>query len=67
MRPDPSTLLCDNARKSCPVFSGDVQTAHWGFDDPADATGSIEERMAFFRRVRDEIKERISVYLSETN
>ena len=38
---------------------------HRGFDDPADAMGSTEDRMAFFRRVRDEIKDRISRYLSD--
>ena len=58
--------VCDNARKSCPVFSGDLQTAYWGFDYPADDTGSIEERMAFFFRARDEVKKRISVYFFET-
>ena len=56
--------VCDNARESCPVFPGDTVSLHWGFDDPADATGSDDERMVVFRRVRDDIREKISHYLS---
>ncbi|QDT92635.1 arsenate reductase ArsC [Gimesia algae] len=55
--------VCDNAKESCPVFSGATQTLHWPFDDPADATGSDEEKMKTFRRVRDEIKTKIQNYL----
>ena len=55
--------VCDNAKESCPVFPGAKQTLHWPFDDPADATGTEEEQMVFFRRVRDEIKHRIESYL----
>ncbi len=36
--------VCDNAKESCPVFTGATQTLHWPFDDPADATGSDEEK-----------------------
>ena len=50
--------VCDNARETCPVFSGKVDTnLHIGFDDPAEATGSEEEIIAEFRRIRDEIKD----------
>ena len=56
--------VCDNAKESCPVFSGAKQTLHWPFDDPADATGSDEEIMNTFRRVRDEIKARIQSFLN---
>lgn len=55
--------VCDNAREACPVFPGARQTLHWPFDDPAHATGSEEQQMAEFRRVRDEIRERIAGYL----
>jgi arsenate reductase len=49
--------VCDNARETCPIFSGSVkENLHIGFDDPADATGLEEEIIAVFRRVRDEIK-----------
>lgn len=56
--------VCDNAKESCPVFSGAVETFHWPFDDPADATGTDEEKMHMFRRVRDEIKAKIQNYLN---
>jgi arsenate reductase len=49
--------VCDNAKETCPVFLGKVQhQLHIGFEDPAEATGTEEEIMAIFRRVRDEIK-----------
>ena len=57
--------VCDNAREACPVFPGARETLHWPFDDPAHATGSEEQQMAEFRRVRDEIRERIAAYLDE--
>jgi arsenate reductase len=47
--------VCGNADQACPVFPGQLNRHHWGFDDPAHATGSEEEQMAVFRRVRDEI------------
>ena len=56
--------VCDNARESCPVFPGARQTLHWPFDDPADATGSDEEKLQVFRRVRDEIARTIEDYLA---
>ena len=50
--------VCDNARENCPIFSGKVKKQiHIGFDDPAEATGSEEEILAVFRRVRDEIRQ----------
>ncbi len=48
--------VCDNAKESCPVFPGNVKRIHWSFDDPADATGDESEKLAVFRRVRDEIR-----------
>lgn len=57
--------VCDNAKESCPVFPGAAQTLHWPFADPADATGTDEEKMAVFRRVRDEIKTAIADYLGK--
>ena len=57
--------VCDNAKESCPVFSGATQTLHWPFDDPADATGTDEEKMKTFRRVRDEIKTKIQAFLAD--
>ena len=57
--------VCDRANESYPVFPGDVKRIHWSLDDPAEVAGTEEEKMGVFRRVRNEIKERINVYLSE--
>jgi arsenate reductase len=51
--------VCDSAREDCPVFPRPVETVHMPFDDPAEARGSEEEKRAVFRRVRDEIRERL--------
>lgn len=51
--------VCDNAKENCPVFPGPVERIHWSFDDPADAEGEDAERLAVFRRVRDEIRVRL--------
>jgi len=48
--------VCDNAKETCPIFSGNVKHhLHIGFDDPADAVGTQDEVMSVYRRVRDEI------------
>lgn len=51
--------VCDEAREACPYFPGAMQQLHWSFDDPSAATGTEDERLAVFRRVRDEIGARI--------
>jgi arsenate reductase len=51
--------VCDNARERCPIFPRTYKFLHWSFDDPAAAQGSHEEKLAVFRRVRDEIAHRI--------
>ena len=49
--------VCDNAKESCPIFIGKVgKQLHIGFEDPTDATGTEEEILTVFRRIRDEIK-----------
>ena len=48
--------VCGNADQACPTFPGQVNRHHWGFYDPAHATGTEEEKLAVFRKVRDEIK-----------
>ncbi len=48
--------VCGNADQACPMFPGQVNRYHWGFDDPAHASGTDEEILKVFRRVRDEIK-----------
>ncbi len=47
--------VCDNAAANCPVFPGEGRRLHWPFDDPASATGTEEEILAEFRRIRDQI------------
>src|SRR4051795_10793561 len=51
--------VCDDANEACPIFPGARQRLHWSFEDPAQATGSEEERLRVFQSVRDEIRERI--------
>ena len=48
--------VCGNADQACPMFPGQLNRYHWGFDDPAHATGTDDEIMEVFRRVRNEIK-----------
>ena len=56
--------VCDHAKETCPVFTGAVgRRLHIGFDDPASATGSDEEILAEFRRVRDEIREQCESFV----
>ncbi len=47
--------VCDQAREACPVLPGAHASLHWGLEDPAAAPGTDDERLAVFRRVRDEI------------
>lgn len=54
--------VCGNADQACPMFPGQLNRHHWGFDDPAHATGSEEEQMQVFRRVRDEIARVFEAY-----
>jgi len=59
--------VCDRAREACPNFPGGTRTLHWGFDDPAEASGSEDERIEVFRRVRDEIRDRLEAWLREAS
>ena len=54
--------VCGNADQACPVFPGQRNRHHWGFDDPAHAEGDEDQQMAVFRRVRDEIKRVFDAY-----
>jgi arsenate reductase len=51
--------VCDDANEACPVFPGAKNRLHWSFPDPSKAAGGEEERLAVFRRVRDDIRGRI--------
>jgi arsenate reductase len=54
--------VCGNADQACPIFPGQVNRHHWPFDDPAHATGTDDEKMAIFRRVRNEIRRVFTAY-----
>jgi arsenate reductase (thioredoxin) len=51
--------VCDDAKERCPIFPRTYKFLHWSFDDPAAAQGSHDEKLAVFRRVRDEIARKI--------
>jgi arsenate reductase len=53
---DTVITVCGNADQACPMFPGQVNRFHWGFDDPAHATGTEEEVLNEFRHIRDQIK-----------
>jgi arsenate reductase len=55
--------VCDEARQACPVFPGVHETIHWDFEDPAEAKGTDEERLAVFRRVFGGLEERIEQFV----
>jgi arsenate reductase len=55
--------VCDAAPHGCPGFPGALYQLQWSFDDPAEATGSEEEKLAVFRRVRDEIAEHVRMFV----
>lgn len=61
--PDLVIAVCSAAAESCPVFPGSTQVLRWPFDDPAEARGSEAEVLAFFRRVRDEIRARLQDWI----
>lgn len=56
--------VCDRANESCPIFPGGTERIHWSFDDPTAVTGTDEERLRAFRRVRDEIQQRIRTFVT---
>ena len=59
--------LCDEAAQSCPAFPSQGKRLHWAFEDPAVAIGTIEERLAVFRKVRNEIKNKIEDFLKSAS
>jgi arsenate reductase len=58
--------VCDHAKETCPLFLGKVvHRLHIGYEDPADATGTDEEILSVFRKVRDEIKSGFTTFYQE--
>jgi len=64
---DYSVTVCDDAKEACPYYANAAQQIHWGFDDPSAATGTEDERLAVFRRVRDEIAAQLDKFVSAAN
>lgn len=62
---DFAITVCDRAKETCPIFPGATSVLHWSFDDPAEAQGDEEARLAVFRRVRDEIAERVREFIQK--
>ena len=58
--------VCDSANERCPLFPGHTTRLHWSFDDPSRTTGSQDERLDTFRRVRDGIQTRLTEWLAST-
>ena len=59
--------VCDDANEACPFFPGAVSRLHWAFEDPSKAQGTEEERLAVYRSVRDQLRERIEADLVATD
>ncbi len=59
--------VCDEANEACPFFPGAKTRLHWSFDDPSQTGGTEDERLAVFRRVRDEIRQRVEHELVNGN
>ena len=57
--------VCDNANEHCPAFPGKTERIHWSFDDPAAAEGDEQAQLAAFRRVRNEILERLQLFIDQ--
>jgi arsenate reductase len=56
--------VCDRAKEACPLWPGQPVSAHWGFEDPAEATGTDERKLAAFRRIFSEIQARVRLFLA---
>jgi arsenate reductase len=57
--------VCDSARDNCPVFPGATKRIHWSLEDPAAVEGPEDERLAAFRRIRDQLRERVKAFVYE--
>ena len=56
--------VCDRANESCPIFPGDPERIHWSFPDPSAVEGPEEVRLAAFRKVRDELRQRLRTWVN---
>ena len=56
--------VCDSANEKCPIFPGRTTRLHWSFLDPSQATGSDDERLSVFRKIRDQIAGRLREWVA---
>lgn len=55
--------VCNNARESCPFFPGKAKRIHWDLEDPAETAGNSNQKLAVFRKVRDEIEDKVKEFI----
>jgi arsenate reductase len=55
--------VCDSAKENCPIFPAKTQRIHWSVEDPAAVRGSEDERLAAFRRTRNELRQRLAAFI----
>ena len=60
---DAVITVCDRAKEACPVWPG-AEMIHWSFEDPADAAGTDEQKLIVFRRIFNEIQQRLRLYIA---
>jgi len=61
---DYGVTVCDNARETCPVFPPGAERIYWSFEDPAAVAGDESERLAAFRRIRNQIHTRVKAFFA---
>ena len=59
--------VCDRAQETCPIFPGASSMLHWSFEDPAKAKGTYDQQLVVFRKIRDEIVERIRHFIKDVS
>jgi arsenate reductase len=57
--------VCDNAKEHCPIFPGTYKYMHWSLQDPAAVEGTEQEKLAVFRKVRDDLASRVERFVKE--
>ena len=65
LKPDLVVTVCERAARKCPVWIGEGRVVHMPFDDPIGAVGSDSERMAAYRQVRDQMRDKLLAYLQK--
>jgi arsenate reductase len=60
---DAVITVCDRAKEACPVWPG-AEMIHWSFEDPSEAVGTGEQKLVVFRRIFNEIQQRLRLYIA---